>query len=79
MLYWYLSFYHLISFSCTKDSFFMFQMTMADLAVYEVLTNVVLRDSKILDKFPKLVEHRKRVAALPKIKEYLEKRPKTDV
>ncbi|CAC5396276.1 HPGDS [Mytilus coruscus] len=54
-------------------------MTMADLAVYEVLTNVVLRDSKILDGFPKLVEHRNRVAFLPKIKEYLEKRPKTDV
>ncbi|XP_052067747.1 glutathione S-transferase-like isoform X3 [Mytilus californianus] len=54
-------------------------MTMADLCVYEVLTNAVLKDSKILDGFPKIVEHRKRVASLPKIKEYLEKRPASDV
>lgn len=48
---------------------------MADLFVYEVLTNAVMRDDKVLDNFPKLLAHRKRVAALPKIKEYLEKRP----
>lgn len=54
-------------------------MTMADLCVYEVLTNAVQKDSKIMDGFPKLVEHRKRVASLPKIKEYLDKRPVSDV
>ena len=60
-------------------SFHTFQWTIADLFVYEVFTNVVLRDPKILDSYPKIAAHRKRVAELPKIKEYLEKRLSTDV
>jgi hypothetical protein len=51
---------------------------MADLLLYEALTNVIQIDSKVLDAFPKLAAHRERVANVPKIKEYLEKRPKTD-
>lgn len=62
------------------DGFFVgSSVTMADLLVYEALTNVIQIDSKVLDAFPKIAAHRKRVATLPKIKEYLEKRPKSDV
>ena len=61
------------------DGFFVGStVTMADLLLYEALTNIIQIDSKVLDAFPKLAAHWKRVANLPKIKEYLEKRPKTD-
>ena len=51
---------------------------MADLLLYEALTNIIQIDSKVLNAFPKLAAHMRRVANLPNIKEYLEKRPKTD-
>lgn len=38
-----------------------------------------MRDENVLSGFPKILAHRQRVAALPKIKEYLEKRPSVDV
>lgn len=61
------------------DGFFVgSSVTIADLLVYEALTNVIQIDSKVLDAFPKVAAHRKRVAILPKLKEYLEKRPKSD-
>jgi hypothetical protein len=50
---------------------FLFQLTMADIAVYEDLTSVLQKDTNLLDKYPKMTAHRQRIAGLPRIKEYL--------
>nr|ACF25904.1 GST3 [Azumapecten farreri] len=55
------------------------KLTAADLAVYEGFEDFVLVDPKALDKYPKLVAHRKLVLSNPKVKAYVDKRPKTDV
>lgn len=52
---------------------------MADVAVYEGLTSVLQKDTNLLDKFPKLLAHRQRIAGYPRIKEYLAKRECTEV
>jgi glutathione S-transferase len=51
---------------------------MADIAVYEDLTSVLQKDTNLLDKYPKMTAHRQRIAGLPRIKEYLAKRPCTE-
>ncbi|CAG2250482.1 hematopoietic prostaglandin D synthase-like [Mytilus galloprovincialis] len=62
------------------DGFFVGStLTMADVAVYEGLTSVLQKDTNLLDKFPKLLAHRQRIAGYPRIKEYLAKRECTEV
>lgn len=64
----------------TKSGYFVGKkLTVADLAVYEGFEDFLLVDPKSLDKHPKLVAHRKLVLTNPKVKAYLDKRPKTDV
>ena len=65
-----------ISVYVNNNIYFSFQLSLADIALNVYIEGVKAQDS--LEKFPKLAENRKKVAALPKIKEYLEKRPKTD-
>lgn len=50
-------------------------LTVADLAIYTYLE--MTNTHEALGKFPVLAENRKKVAGLPKIKTYLEKRPTT--
>jgi hypothetical protein len=53
------------------------QLTLADLAVYDVM-EIHTRDYPDLIKgFPELLTHRKKIAATPNIKAYLEKRAVT--
>ena len=52
-----------------------FQLTVADMALHTYIEHVAFEDK--LDKYPLLKENRKVFCALPKIKAYLEKRPKT--
>ncbi|XP_033746354.1 glutathione S-transferase-like [Pecten maximus] len=64
----------------TKSGYFVGKkLTVADLAVYEGFEDFLLVDPKSLDKYPKLVAHRKLVLSNSKVKAYLDKRPKTDV
>jgi len=54
-------------------------LTMADLFVYDNGTTFLALDSKPLDKFPTILANRKLVESSPNLKEYLAKRPKSDI
>ncbi|KAK6176891.1 hypothetical protein SNE40_015104 [Patella caerulea] len=55
------------------------QLTLADLSVYDILENSYRDFSNIYSSYPKVVENRKKVAALPRIAEYLSKRKETEI
>ncbi|KAJ8301531.1 hypothetical protein KUTeg_020518 [Tegillarca granosa] len=60
-------------------TYFGFQLTIADMAVYDVLVTLLKMDPKCLAKFPKLQANFKRVGEHPKLKKYLETRPDIDI
>jgi hypothetical protein len=45
----------------------------------DVVSRFLEKDEKVLDKFPKLAANLKRTEAVPKIADYLTKRPKTEL
>ncbi|KAK3102690.1 hypothetical protein FSP39_013169 [Pinctada imbricata] len=53
--------------------------SIADLAVHDLLTSLIQKDEKLLDKYPTLKANRAATEALPNIKAYLDKRPKKDI
>ncbi|KAJ8301308.1 hypothetical protein KUTeg_020295 [Tegillarca granosa] len=55
------------------------KLTLADMAVYEVLETLQKKEAKCLDKFPKLVANRKSVAQQPRLDNYLKTRPESDI
>lgn len=62
------------------DGFFVgSSLTLADVAVYEGLTSILQKDTNLLDKYPKLLAHRQRIAGYPRIKEYLARRECTEI
>lgn len=62
-----------------KDYFVGSSLTIADMAVYDVLVTLLKKDAKCLSKYPKLEANYKRVGEHPKLKKYLEKRPDIDI
>ncbi|KAL5014353.1 hypothetical protein ScPMuIL_008623 [Solemya velum] len=54
------------------------ELTLADLAVVDLLEGATERFSCSLAEHPKVAAHKKRIEELPKIAEWLKKRPKTD-
>lgn len=54
-------------------------LTIADLALYQVFDGFEkMMAPGLLAKFPKLVDFHKKIEELPKVKEWIEKRPKTE-
>ncbi|XP_022319415.2 glutathione S-transferase-like [Crassostrea virginica] len=53
--------------------------TLADIFFMDIVSRLVEKESKVLDKFPKLAANLKKTQSLPKIEAYLAKRPKTDL
>jgi len=51
------------------------QLTVADLAVYDMMENILGRHPEAHDKLPGLKANRKKIAETKNIKEYLAKRP----
>ena len=58
---------------------FCFQLTQADLSVYDILDTILGKSEKILDKYPELQKMRKNVEANANVKAYLASRPKADL
>jgi hypothetical protein len=55
------------------------QLTVADLAFYNTLATFKERFAPgVVEKFPKLDAFVSKIGAEPKVKEWVEKRPKTD-
>ena len=57
--------------------FILQQLTWADIAVSMIVEMMAAKDDAILTKCPPLGDHMKRVHSQPKIKAWIEKRPKT--
>ena len=57
--------------------FILQQLTWADIAVSMIVEMMAAKDEAILTKCPPLGDHMKRVHSQPKIKAWIEKRPKT--
>ena len=57
----------------------MFQLTVADLAVYCAFDSLCMKAADFLDSYPKLKAHRERVGAVPKLAEYVKNRKPTDI
>ncbi|KAK3101193.1 hypothetical protein FSP39_001657 [Pinctada imbricata] len=55
------------------------KVTLADLAVHDVLTTFLQRNDKLLEGYPELMVNRNTVEALPKLSAYLATRPKSDL
>ncbi|XP_048729241.1 hematopoietic prostaglandin D synthase-like [Ostrea edulis] len=55
------------------------KLSLADVYFMDVVSRILDQDSKILDKFPKLAANLKSTQSLPKIADYLAKRPKTEI
>ena len=58
---------------------FSFQLSLADLAVFNGFDTPVMNYPDILDKYPKVKAHRAMVGGLPKLAEYIKNRKKTDI
>lgn len=58
---------------------FIFQLSLADIFFMDIVSRVVEKDPKDLEKFPKLAANLKKTQSEPKIAAYLAKRPKTDL
>jgi len=54
-------------------------LTLADMAVYEVLETLQKKEAKCVDKFPKLIANKKLVAQQPRLDNYLKTRPESDI
>jgi len=60
------------------ESFLFFQLTTADLAVYDITETILKKNPIALDKFPEIQKMRKAVEANAKVKAYLSTRKATD-
>ena len=56
-----------------------FQLTLADLAVYNAFDTPVMQVPSMLDSYPKMKAHRAMVGGVPKLAEYVKNRKKTDI
>lgn len=54
------------------------QLTLADLALYDVMQYPLDLFGVTLEKYPKVAAHRQKVEGVPKVNEYLKKRPSED-
>ncbi|KAK3102006.1 hypothetical protein FSP39_008045 [Pinctada imbricata] len=54
-------------------------VTLADLAVHDILTTFLQRNERLLEAYPELISNRIATEALPKLAAYLAKRPKCDL
>lgn len=54
-------------------------LTIADMAVYDVLVTLLMKDPKCLAKYPKLEANYKMVEQHPKLSKYLKTRPVVDI
>ena len=59
--------------------FYVFQLTVADLAVYNIFDTRVMNDPEALDSYPSLKANRKATESNPRIAAYLKVRKHTDV
>ena len=59
--------------------FYVFQLTVADLAVYNIFDTRVMNDPEALDPYPSLKANRKATESNPRIAAYLKVRKHTDV
>ncbi|XP_050413749.1 S-crystallin SL11 [Patella vulgata] len=55
------------------------QLTLADLSVYDILENSYRDYPSVYSSYPKVLANRKKIAALPRIAEYLSKRNVTEI
>lgn len=53
-------------------------VSLADVYVYNLLWGMLEASSNMLDQTPKLKNHQKKIGEIPKLKAYVETRPKTD-
>jgi glutathione S-transferase len=68
-----------LSFVHTLYAPFLFQLTLADIYFFDVVSRFLERFGNVLEKFPKLAANLKKTENSPKIAEYLTKRPKTEL
>lgn len=61
------------------DYFVGTKLSLADIFFMDIVSRVVEKDPKDLEKFPKLAANLKKTQSEPKIAAYLAKRPKTDL
>ncbi|XP_022316933.2 glutathione S-transferase-like [Crassostrea virginica] len=61
------------------DYFVGSKTSLADIYFMDVVSRLVEKDEKVLEKFPKLAANLQKTQALPKIEAYLAKRPKTEL
>ncbi|XP_050413655.1 probable glutathione S-transferase 6 [Patella vulgata] len=54
------------------------QMTLADLAIYDMLENNFRKTPELLQNYPKVIGHRNRIASSQKISTYLKNRKETE-
>ena len=57
----------------------MFQLTAADLAIFNGFETPLLSQPKLLDKYPKMKVHRATIAAIPSLKTYIRSRTHSDL
>ncbi|XP_056020329.1 hematopoietic prostaglandin D synthase-like [Ostrea edulis] len=55
------------------------KLSLADIYFFDVVSRFLEKDDKVLDKFPELKANLNKTKSLPKIADYLTKRPKTDL
>lgn len=55
------------------------RLTLGDLAVIDIFDTPLHHSPKLMDAFPKLQAHRKRILALPNLATYVQKRKVTDI
>ena len=56
-----------------------FQLSLADIVFFTAADGLaIIKFPDCLQPYPDLVKHKEKIAALPKIKAYLDKRPKTE-
>lgn len=56
---------------------FYFQLTVADLAVLDALDVLIGASPNVLNTFPKVKANRKKIMEIPKVKDWVNKRPHT--
>jgi glutathione S-transferase len=62
-----------------QQYYFIFQLSLADVYFMDVVSRILDKDAKVLDKFPKLAANLKSTQSLPKVADYLAKRPTTEL
>ena len=56
------------------DLYFIFQVSLADIAVYTVFDTPLIQVPTLMDLYPKLKAHRKMIEGFPKLAEYVKNR-----